>query len=358
MKEQHFNEEISAFVNHELDPAFRQVIGEHLLACGHCRELHEKVKFAAKLSGTATGADAPNEVWTRIAAETERSRPRSSRYIVPKVAFAALAVIVACTGAWFLLRSETASVPVADISGWKIEMLSGDLSLGNRSTLAPGQSLETGIDDRARIQVADIGNVEIAPNSRVRLVESRNDLHRLALERGRLSARILAPPRLFIVDTPSAVAVDLGCAYTLEVEDNGDSRLHVTSGYVALERNDHDVIVPAGAVAVSKKGIGIGTPFAENASEEYRSTLYKIDFENGDQASLKRLVAVSGKSDSVTLFHLIRTVPASDRGMVLARLTKFVKLPQGTTAAGLIALDQKMLDDLWEQISVAGIGGF
>ena len=37
-----------------------------------------------------------------------------------------------------------------------------------------------------------------------------------------MSARIWAPPRLFYVNTPSAVAEDLGCAYTLEVDDLGE----------------------------------------------------------------------------------------------------------------------------------------
>jgi hypothetical protein len=58
----------------------------------------------------------------------------------------------------------------------------------------------------------------------------------LSLERGALHARIAAPPRLFIVDTPSAMAVDLGCEYKLDVDAAGNSRLHVTSGFVALNR--------------------------------------------------------------------------------------------------------------------------
>ena len=52
--------------------------------------------------------------------------------------------------------------------------------------------------------------------------------NRLALERGRIYATILAPPQKFFVETPSALAVDLGCAYSLEVIDTGETILFVS----------------------------------------------------------------------------------------------------------------------------------
>ena len=45
--------------------------------------------------------------------------------------------------------------------------------------------------------------------------------HCLRLAHGRLSARVTAPPRLFVVDTPAATAIDLGCAYDLAVLTDG-----------------------------------------------------------------------------------------------------------------------------------------
>ena len=72
---------------------------------------------------------------------------------------------------------------------------------------------------------------------------------------------IWAPPRLFFVDTPAGVAADLGCAYTLEVDDHGDGLLHVTSGWVALQLKDRESMVPAGASCATRPGVGPGTPF-------------------------------------------------------------------------------------------------
>ena len=41
----------------------------------------------------------------------------------------------------------------------------------------------------------------------------------MALDQGTIHARIWAPPKFFYVNTQAAVAVDLGCAYTLHVDD-------------------------------------------------------------------------------------------------------------------------------------------
>src|SRR5205809_436148 len=81
------------------------------------------------------------------------------------------------------------------------------------------QPLETDATSQARVNVSTIGYVNLDPNSRLRLVETRDGRHQLALARGTLHAVINAPPGQFIVDTPSGRATDLGCAYTLHVDE-------------------------------------------------------------------------------------------------------------------------------------------
>ena len=62
-----------------------------------------------------------------------------------------------------------------------------------------------------------------AAYSRVRLIAARDGDHQLALDRGTLHASINAPPGQFVVSTPSATATDLGCAYTLHVDEAGST---------------------------------------------------------------------------------------------------------------------------------------
>src|SRR4030095_15328631 len=111
--------------------------------------------------------------------------------------------------------------------------------------LTTGDWLVTDDESRAQISVGEIGEVKVEPNSRIRLVQARDKEHRLGLARGKMQAFIWAPPGQFYVDTPSAVAVDLGCSYTLEVNDDGLGLLRVTLGWVAFEWEGRESFVPA-----------------------------------------------------------------------------------------------------------------
>ena len=82
------------------------------------------------------------------------------------------------------------------------------------SFVRAGQVIETGLR-RATMESEFIGEVDIHPNSRLRLLASREGQHRLALDHGTISALIWAPPAKFTVDTPAAKAVDLNVSVHL-----------------------------------------------------------------------------------------------------------------------------------------------
>jgi hypothetical protein len=246
-----------------------------------------------------------------------------------------------------------------NLPAWNVETLAGMPKVGNSfgsEKLTVGEFLETDVNSRARVQVANIGNVEIAPNSRVKLVGTKATEHRLALEKGEIKAKIDAPPRLFIVDTPSAVAVDLGCEYTLEVNKNGDSKLHVTSGFVALENGKFNAIVPAGAKALTKKGKGVGTPFADDSSLEFQKAVYQFDFENGGAKALETIIKEANLYDSLTLWHLLSRVPKTERGKVFNALANLVEPPANVTVKGILRLDKKMLEVWWREVENVWFG--
>lgn len=249
--------------------------------------------------------------------------------------------------------AETVVASRADGQTWEVARLAGTPTIGTNQLegsgrLAVGEWLETDASSRAKINVADIGQVDIGPNSRVRLLGTRSTEHRLALQRGRLHAFINAPPRLFIVETPSATAIDLGCSYTLEVDDAGRSVLHVTSGWVALERKGRESIVPAGAICVTQPGKGPGTPYFDDASARFREALTRLDFQNGGAKDLSVVLAESREYDTLTLWHLLARVHGAERNRVYERMASLIKPPQGVTREGVLRLDKGMLD-LWKK---------
>ena len=92
-----------------------------------------------------------------------------------------------------------------------------------------------------------MGTVDLEPNTRLRIVATSERAQRVELARGTVGAHIVAPPRVFVVATPRLVVTDLGCAFTLSVDEAGRGRLVVTEGRVAVaDAAAHEVVVAAG----------------------------------------------------------------------------------------------------------------
>src|SRR6266850_2086257 len=362
MFSKHVTKNLSAYCHGEVAAEESRRIAEHLIACNRCRGQFEEIKLGVKLAERLPQLAAPDSLWldleSRLAADSNQSRVESSKQLrfsfkLWQPGFAGVAaglLLSALLGAWLFYSRESRPF-------WEVARLNGSPRIGSsrmdeKGRLAVGEWLETDGSSRAKIEVGSIGHVEIDPNTRVRLMETKPTEHRLELARGKMSARIWAPPRLFFVDTPSAVAADLGCAYTLEVDDSGASLLHVTSGWVELQLKDRESMVPAGAACATKPGIGPGTPYFEDASEKFRQALSKLDFgyvvDVPDlQRPLEVVIAESRSRDTLTLWHLLYRVEGKDRELVVDRMATLSPPPKDVTREGVLQLDDKMLH-LWK----------
>ncbi len=349
----HVTRKFSAYFHGELSADESRQVAEHLIGCTRCRLEFEQVKFGVKLAEQLPIAPAPDSLWPELEAAL-RDQPvgnaisaRRPWLLEPRFAIAASLVLL-LIGSILFLRSVRNEVRPS----WQVARLEGmprigSTGMGDKGKLGVGQWLETDGSSRAQIDVASVGQVEIDPNTRVRLVETQPTEHRLELARGRMSARVWAPPKLFFVNTPSGVAEDLGCAYTLEVDDAGNSLLRVTTGWVLLQLKDRESMVPAGAACATRSGIGPGTPYFEDASESFRAALTKVDFESAatdKSQSLDSVLSEARVRDTLTLWHLLGRVDGNDRALVYERMANLTPPPDGVTREGILALDQQMLD--------------
>jgi ferric-dicitrate binding protein FerR (iron transport regulator) len=255
---------------------------------------------------------------------------------------AVAAVLVAACGALWIARWDRAVE-------WHVERLEGEPVVGSTpvsqgARLPVGIRIETNGASRAKLGIARIAEITIAPNSRMRLVKSRPTEQRLALERGRISANISAPPRIFFVETPSALAVDLGCSYTLEVDEAGTGLLRVETGWVAFEGGERESIVPAGAVCATQPESGPETPYYEDSTPAFRRALAAIDAGSREFGDLSALLSEARRRDGLTLWHLLAGGRTTDPERVRARLTQLVPPPAGVTPEGVRRGDRKMLE--------------
>jgi hypothetical protein len=138
--------------------------------------------------------------------------PRWMR-LVPALAATGVAVLALVTVIFLLYRRKP--VPVTG-AGWDVSRVAGTPRIGRNtiggkkaSRLGVGQILETDHQSRASLRADEIGQIEVEPSTRVRLLAMGTGLEHIALDRGTIHTYIWAPPGQFVVDTPSAVTVDL-----------------------------------------------------------------------------------------------------------------------------------------------------
>jgi len=359
-------ERISPLVDDELDACAAANLREHVAGCAQCRQAETEFRaLRQSIKACAPEADALAQqralsVIVATAGAKGTWQPRlSPLFVRPGLAIAGVALCAALliiSMVFFRRPISTTDTPLissnSNLPSWEVEKIAGAPQVGSRGVnqsarLAVGEWLTTDEASRARLDVADIGHVEVDPNSRLRLVETKESEHRLALTRGKIHALIYAPPRLFFVDTPSAVAVDYGCAYTLEVDEGGRSLLHVTAGWVALEAQGRESFVPAGATCVTEPGQSPGTPYFKNASQSFIDALQEVDAASDTTAHAVALAVVlreARKRDGLTLWHLLTRVDGEARERVSARLAQLVPPPAGVTREGILRLDREMLE--------------
>jgi hypothetical protein len=195
-----------------------------------------------------------------------------------------------------------------------------------------------------------IGEVDVQPKSRIRLIETKPEEHRISLDHGKISATIWAPPRLFFVETPSATAIDLGCMYTLEVAEDGSGLLKVTSGWVALQSGEAESLIPADASCRTKKFYGPGTPYFEDASSEFKRALSEFDFSRNKSAALTTVLNEARERDALSLWHILFKVLDEDKEETYNRLAELVEIPEDVTKEGLMNGNREMMDILWESL--------
>lgn len=294
-----------------------------------------------------------------------RAKKTPPRAVVLVAAALALAAVVA----WLVLRSPEARPPPVALPTPTAPPASSLASCASRSTgshefRAEGGAARCGSEERAKgflpldgvletpsgitatVDIADLGTITLDPGSKLRLVAADKEKQTLDLVRGTLRAKINAPPRLFIVKTASADAVDLGCAYTLSADEAGNGTLAVTYGSVSLERAGRAPTFVAEGSTCRIGPRGPGTPLAVNASDVLRRAADDLDA--GEGSAFDRVVAGCGAGDTITLWHLMRRIDPQERGRAWDRLSRHVPAPKTASREAVVRGDRAAIADYYE----------
>jgi hypothetical protein len=268
--------------------------------------------------------------------------------------------------AWTLAALLVVAAGIALLAGsrggWQVELLEGvtridGRPIGDAARLHPGDRLETGDGGRARLAISWLGEVEVEPGSSLRLLSARERDQRMELERGTLHARISAPPRWFTVETRSATAFDLGCAYTITVDGGGDGAIEVVSGWVALAGKGRESFVARGARARLSGARGPGTPLYLDAPDALATAVDRLDALPVDAPDrvdwLATALAAARPRDAMTVWHLLASARNRDeRERIAARLDALAAPPPVLDREELLAGDREALDTRWSSLGL------
>ncbi|HSI71547.1 MAG TPA: zf-HC2 domain-containing protein [Fimbriimonas sp.] len=345
----HVHDLLTAYVHGELHGDTLECVERHLRDCQECRSELERERAVHSVLCSAKPLKAREGLWDAVEHRLiPQVKPRKTRY---SLALACCTIAMAAV-ALVSLRSKPSG------EGYRVLETSGKVTVANETVqtgalLQDGQALCTAPESNTRFAIGDFGEVVVKPDSQVELISSGPEGHRLRLNKGELSAQVLAPPRLFVIETPSADAVDLGCAYTLRVDDYGDTHLTVITGWVALERIGADSIVPAGWTCITRNGV-LGTPTRLAAPAAVRKAFESFDLGGGDQA-LKEALEVAQPDDALGLWHLLARTEGAARRDVYDRLNSFVPSPEGCRREAVLDLDRGALEQWREAIAWQGV---
>jgi predicted anti-sigma-YlaC factor YlaD len=339
MLTRHVVKSLTRYCDGELSAPEMQRVDAHLASCAQCRATLEEIQFSARLVRHLSAVSAPPSVWNGIdAALSQPQRSFPGQYAM-RCAFACVLVLAVAGSAYWWTR-DTAHQP------WEVAH-----TMGGPRRMAAGEWVETNAVSKARIIVGTLGTVDVAPGTRVQLGQVRDSEYRLALARGTISAEINAPPRLFIVDTPASAVVDLGCAYTVTVGDDGAGVLRMTTGWAALEFKGRESLVPAGAICRTTPGAGPGTPYFEDASAMLKRAVDDFDGGRRRAEALEVIIREARVRDTLTLWHLLSRVDPADRVRVYDRIAAFEPPPARVSRDQILALDADALRKWREELA-------
>lgn len=217
-----------------------------------------------------------------------RSRRRSFAFL----AAAAMVVLLIGSAAFWLWTWPSARP-------WTVED-------GSIDRLAVGQTVDA--SQSLLVRVARIGWMRVAEGSVLTLLSTESNHHRLAMTEGTVHVSIWAPPRSVAVRTPSGDVVDFGCEFILHVDPNV-TRVDVVSGWVRLDNERGEVLVPGGASSAMTKAGLPSAPVFKSAPREFAEAIRSLET-SVTVPAVDTAVRTARRRDVLTLLVMARRNPS------------------------------------------------
>ena len=246
-------------------------------------------------------------------------------------AVAASALVVAGLAAWHNWRLS-----------WQPERA---WAIASGGALAVGHPLEVAAAP-ATIDIARLGEMQAAPGTALDLTETGRTHHRFTMSRGMIDVRLWAPPGRVVVHTPAGDVIDLGCIFSLVVNDAGTANLSVRTGWVELENAFGSRAIPAGASAGMAADREPQVPVYDDASAAFRGAVRVVEMvgTDGGSTDLTVIAREARARDVITLLMLsdVSGIGTETRRGLMAIAARFSTPPSADAIDRIVGGDRDL----------------
>ncbi len=236
---------------------------------------------------------------------------------------------------------------------WRATSSTGAASIPHE-ILRAGDVVRTGDGGTVRLESSAVGILDLGANTTLRLIENRSKRHRLVLAAGTIHAKTTSMPGVFVIDTPRARAIDLGCEYTLTIAAGGGGELHVTAGWVDLTHGYEQSLVPQGASAMISTTGELTVPLFDDATPAFRTAVR--DFVRTHDVAT--IVSQARRHDALTLLNLFRLATPDERVILFDKLDQFVPAPPSISREAVRSWSANVTEEWWPDVlRASGVAG-
>lgn len=219
------------------------------------------------------------------------------------------------------------------------------------------------LSEARTVDLGRFGEVRAEAGTVLRTIRMSEDEIRLRLERGTIHASITleARPRLVQVETPATTCIDLGCHYTLTVDERGRTIVRVETGRVAFQDRGREVFVPAGATCRAEPGSGAGTPHWDDAPAALVAVVHVYDASAAEQrreAAVLLCRIASTPRDGLTVWHLLQDGDRRVREVALNTLENLAGRPEGVSRQAVLDRQPAAMEAWKQHLDLDPFGSF
>jgi hypothetical protein len=234
-------------------------------------------------------------------------------------------------------------------SGWEVIQVSGQPKYDN-SVMGKGDgfssegNIETDASSSVTVAIPEMGRLLI---DNLSIVSRTKNSDEVSLDKGQIRKFEGDASNVLTVLTPLAKFTELykGGAFRLLVDDNGNCKLTVESGWVIVNIKEFDSYVPKSFGCLITRG-RYAIPYPSDSSPQLISLLE--NFSGINDPSIGTILSIITKKESLSLWHIIQLISTENRSIAFDKLNELIPASSSVTKEGILALNKTMLLD-WRQ---------